>query len=210
MATFFLSVSGDQLGTCASMSGTGNGIDRTLIRSGTQLYDNWDQLFTVRIDQAAADATECANGQFVTILDQNGNVVMHETTAQPDIKQGSRPADLHNIFQARGVFLYLTGVTPGKTAPGRRVAAGDAVTNLGGKADSVPWTCACQIALDHPLHPIRFRPDSQPNGGPDADRLGSPQDRMVMRGPCGTKVRFPPLRCWMVRRVDIAPWPAGP
>ncbi len=69
MATFFLTIRGDQLGTFSSLSGNGNGINRVLTLSGTSPYGSATDVYTIRIDQAANDATQFTNGQIVTIYD---------------------------------------------------------------------------------------------------------------------------------------------
>lgn len=115
MATVFLTIRGDQLGTFDTMSGTGNGTARVVTLTNTQAVGTGDDTYTIRVDQVEPAAAEFTNGQFVTILDASGAVLMQTTTPQHDIEQGLGAGDEHLIFASTRYFIDLTGVTPGTT-----------------------------------------------------------------------------------------------
>lgn len=110
MATFFMTVRGDQLGTFTGLSGDGNGVDRIVTLTGTTAIGTSDQLFTIRIDQAADGDTQFTNGQLITILDSNNNVIMTQSIVQPDIEQGLGAGDQHLIIQSTGFVIDLAGI----------------------------------------------------------------------------------------------------
>lgn len=125
MATVYLTIRGDQLGTFANMHGNGNGAGRVVSLRGTQPVGSSDEIYTVVVEQVSAGATQFANGQFVTIYDQDGGVVMPRTGVQPDIEQGLGGGDEHLIFQSSKFFIDLNGVTRGKTTYTNASQTGD-------------------------------------------------------------------------------------
>lgn len=133
MATFYMTIRGDQLGSFTTLSGTGNGAERVVTLGGTSAYGTAEQIFTIRIDQAAEDATQFANGQFITIYDSLGNVVLAQTGVQPDIEQGLGAGDEHLILPGAGLFIELGGVTEGTAvfAAADEPASGDLGDNDG-------------------------------------------------------------------------------
>ncbi|MEM7746477.1 MAG: Hint domain-containing protein [Pseudomonadota bacterium] len=110
MATFFFTVRGDQIGTFSSISGTGNGAERLVTLAGVTPIGSSDELFTIQIDQAQDTETQFRNGQLLTILDADGNVVAARTSVQPDIEQGLGAGDEHLIIQQGSVVINLRGV----------------------------------------------------------------------------------------------------
>lgn len=113
MATLTFQLRGDQLGHFQSLSGEGNGADRVVTLGGVTAFGGADQLYTIVVEQAADGATEFANGQFITIFDAAGTVVVPRTGVQPDIEQGLGGGDEHLILPGSNVVIDLTGLEPG-------------------------------------------------------------------------------------------------
>lgn len=110
MATVFLTLRGDQIGRFSSLRGTGNGAERVVTLRDVAAIGSADEIFTIRVDQVNNGQTEFRNGQFVTILDSNGAVVMSRTGIQPDIQQGLGGGDQHLIISNSRFYINLTGV----------------------------------------------------------------------------------------------------
>lgn len=109
MATVTLTLRGDQIARFVSLSGTGNGAERIVTLTGVQAIGTPDEVFTLEVEQVNAGATEFRNGQFVTIRDADGTVVMPRTNIQPDIEQGLGAGDEHLIIPRTGIFIRLSG-----------------------------------------------------------------------------------------------------
>ena len=136
MATVFLTIRGDQLGSFSQLSGHGNGADRAVTLTNARPVGTGAQTYTIRVDQVSPNTTQFKSGQLVTIYDETGNIVMRQTAVQPEKEQGMASGDEHLIFPASRFFIDLAGVTPGTMTYGRSDAA--AQTNLGendGKLD---------------------------------------------------------------------------
>lgn len=113
MATLTFQLRGDQLGHFQLLSGVGNGPDRVVTLEGVTTFGGAGQIYTIVVDQVADGAGEFANGQFITILDAAGKVVVPRTSVQPDIEQGLGGGDEHLIVQGSNVVIDLAGLAPG-------------------------------------------------------------------------------------------------
>lgn len=113
MATFQLTLSGDQIGTYTTLSGNGNGVERIVTLGNVTALGTSDEVFTIVVEQAADGETQFRNGQFVTILDSSGNVVMARTGVQPDAEQGLGAGDEQLIIQSTGFVIDTSGLNPG-------------------------------------------------------------------------------------------------
>ncbi|MEM9755564.1 MAG: Hint domain-containing protein, partial [Pseudomonadota bacterium] len=110
MATVELVVRGDQLGTFESFRGAGNNAGRRLVLRDVERIGDPDEFFTVIVEQVNPGTTQFQNGQFVTILDPDGDVVLPRTNVQPDAQQGRAAGDEHLVFLQAGIFIDLGGV----------------------------------------------------------------------------------------------------
>lgn len=113
MPTVTLELRGDQIGRYTSFSGSGNGIERVVTVNGVEALGTPDQLFTVVVEQVNAGVTEFQNGQFITILDSDDNIVMPRTGVQPDIEQGRGAGDEHLLLAGQPFLIDLGGVPVG-------------------------------------------------------------------------------------------------
>ncbi|WP_281969240.1 Hint domain-containing protein [Roseovarius nanhaiticus] len=113
MPTVTLILRGDQIGRYTSFSGTGNGPDRVVTVNGVEAVGTADQLYTVTVEQVNSGVTEFENGQFITILDADGNVVVPRTGVQPDIEQGRGAGDEHLLLSNQPFLIDLGGVPVG-------------------------------------------------------------------------------------------------
>lgn len=115
MPTVTLLLRGDQIGTFTGLSGTGNGPDRVVTLTAVEALGPTDVFYTVTVEQVNDGVTEFQNGQFVTITDAAGNIVMPRTNIQPDAEQGLGAGDEHLIVSGPNVLIDLGGVPPGPT-----------------------------------------------------------------------------------------------
>lgn len=113
MPTVTLELRGDQIGRYGNFSGTGNGPDRVVTVNGVEALGPPDQLFTVVVEQVNAGTTEFQNGQFITIVDADDNVVVPRTGVQPDIEQGIGAGDEHLLLTGQPFLIDLGGVPVG-------------------------------------------------------------------------------------------------
>jgi hypothetical protein len=116
MATFTMTIRGDQLGTYTSLNGTGNTSDasgRTVTLSNVEAVGTASDTYTITIEQANGGETEYRNGQFITITDENGDIVVPRTSVQPDDEQGLGAGDQHLILFQQRFFIQLSGVPVG-------------------------------------------------------------------------------------------------
>ncbi|MBB5723406.1 MAG: hypothetical protein ACJAVZ_004802 [Afipia broomeae] len=113
MPTVTLTLRGDQIGRYSSFSGTGNGPDRIVTVDGVEAIGTANQLFTVVVEQVNTGVTEFQNGQFITILDSDNNVVVPRTSVQPDIEQGRGAGDEHLLLNNQPFLIDLGGVPAG-------------------------------------------------------------------------------------------------
>lgn len=113
MATVTLLLRGDQIGRHTGFSGTGNGPDRVVTVSGVEAVGEPDELFTVLVEQVNPGTTQFQNGQFVTISDADGNVILPRTSIQPDIEQGRGAGDEHLLISNPRFLIDLGGVPVG-------------------------------------------------------------------------------------------------
>ncbi|KJZ20371.1 hypothetical protein [Loktanella sp. S4079] len=107
MPTVTLSLRGDQIGTYSSLRGIGNNTGRKVDLSDVQAVGTSSDVYTVVVEQVNAGVTEFQNGQFVTILDSNGNIVMPRTSINPDAEQGKAAGDEHLIIIQSNFLIDL-------------------------------------------------------------------------------------------------------
>ena len=113
MATVTLELRGDQIGRFTSSSGTGNGAERVLTVNGVEALGTHNQIYTVTVEQVHAGVTEFQNGQFITIHDSSGAIVVPRINVQPDIEQGLGAGDDHLLISRQNILIDLGGVPAG-------------------------------------------------------------------------------------------------
>ena len=112
MAVFEFTLRGDQIAQYGSISGNGNGADRIVTLTDVTALGAASDSYTIRIDQAQSGATEFENGQFITITDSFGNVLVSNGLVQPDTEQGLGAGDEHLIL-SNGFVIDIGGFNPG-------------------------------------------------------------------------------------------------
>lgn len=113
MATITLTLRGDQIASYTSFKGDGNGAEREVTIKKVEAIGTAADSFTVVIEQVNPGATQFQNGQFVTIYDSVGDVVMMRTGVNPDAEQGLAGGDAHMLFISRKFYINLSGVPVG-------------------------------------------------------------------------------------------------
>ncbi|TNJ41561.1 Hint domain-containing protein [Phaeobacter sp. B1627] len=133
MPTVTLELRGDQIGRYTRVSGYGNGSNRVVIVNGVEAIGSASDIYTVVVEQVRAGGTEFENGQFVTIYDSTGAVVVPRSGVQPDIQQGRGDGDEHLILYNQPFLIDLGGVPDG---PARvRYTRADEAAGPGGDDD---------------------------------------------------------------------------
>lgn len=120
MSTQTFTLRGDQIGRFDQMSGDGNGVDRVVTLTGTRALGSAREVYTVTVEQISPGQTQFTNGQFITITDAAGNIVVPRTGVQPDIEQGLGGGDEHLILPGSNIVIDVGGLpaTPTTTAYG--------------------------------------------------------------------------------------------
>ncbi|MEM7732122.1 MAG: Hint domain-containing protein [Pseudomonadota bacterium] len=113
MATVTFTIRGDQVGRYQTVSGQGNNEDRVVTVTGVEAEGTASQTFTVTVEQVGAGVTQFQNGQFITIRDESGNIVVPRTVVQPDIEQRFGAGDEHLILQQSPFLIDLAGLPIG-------------------------------------------------------------------------------------------------
>ncbi|MEL6314733.1 MAG: Hint domain-containing protein [Pseudomonadota bacterium] len=113
MATVTFEIRGDQVGRYGNVSGNGNNQDRIVTVTDIEAVGTASDIFTVTVEQVNSGVTQFQNGQFVTIRDANGNIVVPRTLVQPDIEQGFGAGDEHLILQQSNFLVDLAGLPVG-------------------------------------------------------------------------------------------------
>lgn len=162
MASVTLYLRGDQIGTYAGISGTGNGTQRVVTLTGVQALGGVNEVYTVTVNQVNPGETQFRNGQFVTITAPDGSVVVQNLLVQPDIEQGRGAGDEHLIFQ-QGKYLFdLGGLPASPTTASYQQADEPADLNRGdndGELDFADFTAVpCFVAGTLILTPGGERP----------------------------------------------------
>jgi len=109
MATVVNTIRGDQLAEYTSFSGTGNNQDRELTVNGIVPVGTAADTFTVTIEQVNGGVTQFQNGQFVTITDDAGAIIMPRTSVNPDAEQGRAGGDEHLLITGANFIIDLGG-----------------------------------------------------------------------------------------------------
>ncbi|MEM7744492.1 MAG: Hint domain-containing protein [Pseudomonadota bacterium] len=112
MVDVTLELRGDQIGTYTSFSGDGNNDERVVTVNGVEALGTSDDRFTVLVEQVNSGQTEFRNGQFVTIFDADGNVVMTRTGVNDDAEQGLAAGDEHLLITQQPFLIDLGGLPP--------------------------------------------------------------------------------------------------
>lgn len=113
MATSTFTIRGDQLGRYANLSASGNNADRVVTLRNTRVQGTADERLTVTVEQVNTGETQFRNGQFVTIRDAAGNIVMPRTGVNPDAEQGAAAGDEYIIFGNSRYVIDFRGIAPG-------------------------------------------------------------------------------------------------
>ncbi|OIQ32080.1 MAG: hypothetical protein BM562_06135 [Alphaproteobacteria bacterium MedPE-SWcel] len=133
MPTVTLELRGDQIGRYTRYYGYGNGPNRVVVVNGVEAIGSASEIFTVVVEQVRTGGTEFQNGQFVTIFDSTGAVVVPRTGVQPDIEQGRGDGDEHLLLSGQPFLIDLGGVPVG---PARvRYGRADEAAGPGGDDD---------------------------------------------------------------------------
>ncbi|MEP1587764.1 MAG: Hint domain-containing protein [Tateyamaria sp.] len=113
MAAHEFTLRGDQIGSFSNASGQGNNDDRVLTLKDVTALGSSSDVFTIRVQQVNGGVTEFSNGQFITILDSDGNVVAGPTGVQPDDEQGLAAGDEHLVIRNAKLVIDVGGLNEG-------------------------------------------------------------------------------------------------
>ncbi|MGI3165279.1 Hint domain-containing protein [Pseudooceanicola sp. 200-1SW] len=115
MATVSFTLRGDQIATYSSYSGNGNNSGRVVTVEGVSPIGDASDSYTVLVEQVNEGTTQFQNGQFVTILDADGNIVMPRTGVNPDAEQGLAAGDEHILFIQSNFLIDYAGFEAGSS-----------------------------------------------------------------------------------------------
>lgn len=107
-----LTLRGDQIARFTSLSGNGNGAGRVVTVTGVRSLDP-AATYTVLVEQVSQGQTQFTNGQFVTIFDAAGAVVMPRVNIMPDIEQNLGAGDEHLLIPGPNFLIDLGGLPVG-------------------------------------------------------------------------------------------------
>jgi len=139
-----LRIRGDQLGSFAGFSATGNSPNRVLTLDDVTAEGTASDTYTVLVEQVNTGVNEFQNGQFVTIFDSAGNEVVARTSIQPDREQGLGGGDEHLVLFDAGYVIDLGGVPATPTDVDYTDADENAVVGEGdddGELDFAAFPC---------------------------------------------------------------------
>ncbi|WP_415404437.1 Hint domain-containing protein [Tateyamaria sp. SN3-11] len=199
MATVILQLRGDQLGTYSSLSGTGNGVNRAVTLEDVEALGTASQMFEVTVEQVSTGDTQFENGQFVTIRNADGDVVVQRTNVQPDTQQGLGAGDEHLILNQRNVVIDLGGVPVGpeevQYANADEVAGSDGDDD--GELDFADFPCFAEGTLiDTPT-------------GPRPVETLAPGDMLATNGDAHVQLRWTASRRVDLSQADAASKPVA-
>ena len=106
METLF--ISGDQIASYTSLASSGNGADAIVQLGGVTPLGTTSDIYEVRVRQTNG-ANQFQNGQFVTIIAQDGSILVNDTLVQPDQFQGRGAGDEHIILTGANLVIDLGG-----------------------------------------------------------------------------------------------------
>lgn len=120
MSTLTFTLRGDQIVRFDTLSGDGNGTDRVVTLTGTRALGSASEIYTITVEQVGAGETQFTNGQFITITDSAGNIIVPRSGVQPDIEQGLGGGDEHLILPGSNIVIDVGGLpaTPTTTTYG--------------------------------------------------------------------------------------------
>ncbi len=104
-------LSGDQIATYTSLTADGNGTERVVTIMGVETLGTAADVYRVHVEQIADGVTQFTNGQFITIYDSEGNVVLQTTTIHPDAEQGIAAGDEHLLLEGANMVIDLAGLS---------------------------------------------------------------------------------------------------
>ncbi|MEL6685157.1 MAG: Hint domain-containing protein [Pseudomonadota bacterium] len=111
-----LTLTGAQIASFASLTGSGNNADRIVDLTDVTALGSSSDIYTIEVFQTNG-ADQFQNGQRVTITDQDGNVIVNNRTVQPDLEQGQASGDEHLIIPGQGgepnILIDVGGVPVG-------------------------------------------------------------------------------------------------
>ncbi len=131
MSTLIFTLRGDQIGRFDTLSGDGNGADRVVTLTGTRALGSAGEIYTVTVEQVGAGQTQFTNGQFITITDSVGNIVVPRSGVQPDIEQGLGGGDEHLILPGSNIVIDVGGLPASPATTTYGFASQVASQNLG-------------------------------------------------------------------------------
>lgn len=105
-------ITGDQIGTFSSSSSTGNGDNLVLTLSDVEALGTTSETYTVIVTQATDDYFN--NGQFVTVVDSNGNTIFESVGVQNDAYQGRAAGDPY-LALPNGYVIDIRGLPSSPT-----------------------------------------------------------------------------------------------
>lgn len=142
MAVVSFTLRGDQIATYTSYSGNGNGNSRVVTVEGVQAIGTADEIYTVVVEQVNDGTTQFQNGQFVTIYDSAGNVVMARTGVNPDAEQGLAAGDEHMLFTQSNFLIDYAGFDAGSSTYRINHSDEKATPQIGDNDGEFDWTDA--------------------------------------------------------------------
>lgn len=111
MATFTFKLRGDQIGKFGGLKSWGEDKDHVVLLAGAQALGKPDEIFQVIVEKADDDATQFDKGQYITILDGQGNAVLKQVLVEPFLEYGLAAGDEHLILPGAGIFIDLGGIS---------------------------------------------------------------------------------------------------
>lgn len=140
MSVLTFTLRGDQIGRFDQMSGNGNGVERVVTLTGTRALGSARDVYTVTVEQISPGQTQFTNGQFITITDSAGNVIVPRSVVQPDIEQGLGGGDEHLILPGSNIVIDVGGLPPSPATTTYGFASQVASPNLGDNDGELDFT----------------------------------------------------------------------
>ncbi len=112
MATFTFKLRGDQIGRFGGLKSWGEDKDHVVLLAGAQALGKRDEIFQIIVEKADDAATQFEKGQFITIIDGQGNAVIKRFPVEPLLEYGLAAGDKHLILPKAGIFIDIGGISP--------------------------------------------------------------------------------------------------
>lgn len=102
-------ISGEQIGSFGSASSTGNGDDLVLSLTDVAALGTASESYTIIVTQVSNGDDYFNNGQFITLIDGNGNTVFENIGVQNDAFQGRAAGDPYLVL-SNGYVIDVRGL----------------------------------------------------------------------------------------------------